>query len=308
MPCDKWLHRCNWSTKENVPQSEGNVDVVLNKNSLLRIFKHTYSKIQLIKVFFVTCCLIAVCLFAIFSCYLTWPLQQTESACVEIESGAALTDHLCCAVFRNRCKCRGKLSAHPVEITGRQVTRILIMSPYPHIPRQKGNRCLLCFIGLFLSSLLFVVHLHTMYYISLGGHGCALYIAVWLVGWAIQPGSVALALTFFSVLLLKDCYEIRPRDCEGRPASVLWERCWWHWEDGWESETGQSVQSKPGQQHTAGFSHSFPSFLRTDLCVVCSVGKRCIPEHQLHHHCPAASPHVAVWPHSSAPVWRWCHE
>lgn len=35
--------------------------------------------------------------------------------------------------------------------------------------------------------------------------------------------------------------------------------------------------------------------------------ERCVPEHQLHHHCPAPSSYLPVWSRRSASFWRWRH-
>lgn len=37
--------------------------------------------------------------------------------------------------------------------------------------------------------------------------------------------------------------------------------------------------------------------------LVAGVGERRLSEHQLHHHRPAAGPHLTVRPHRPAPVW-----
>lgn len=37
-----------------------------------------------------------------------------------------------------------------------------------------------------------------------------------------------------------------------------------------------------------------PCELSVCMCLCLPVGKRCVPEHQLHHHRPAASPHYTV--------------
>lgn len=76
----------------------------------------------------------------------------------------------------------------------------------------------------------------------------------------------------FSLSLHQNCHEIGSWDCEGGPASVLRERCWRHWEDGGEPETGQSVQSKPGEvtaAHRFTLSLSSSCALTSLLCCCC---------------------------------------
>lgn len=132
------------------------------------------------------------------------------------------------------------------------------------------------------------------------------------VEWKAQWGCVVLLalLLSASLSLHKDCYEIGSWDCQGGPASVLRERCGRHWEDGWEPETGQSVQSKPGQgqQHSVPLYSLPPLFMCTHIWYVAGVGERRLSEHQLHHRRPAAGPHITVRPHRPAPVWGWRHE